>query len=193
MTDTPTPTPASPAEQPQAARASADTAEVADTPDTPELGQSGEKALKAERAARRAAEKAANEAMAKVKAFEDAKKSESERLAEQLQALKAEAATAKAETLRLRVAAELGLPADLHEFLAGDDEEQLRAKAQKLMAATAAATGPRSPAPDPTQGAKQGSGTDQLTQADLHRMSPAEVVAAQESGRLADLMAGRQK
>lgn len=189
-TTTPTPTPV---DQPQAARASADPAEVTDTPDTPpELGQSGEKALKAERAARRAAEKAANEAMAKVKAFEDAKKSESERLAEQLQQLKTEAATAKAEALRLRVAAASGLPADLHEFLVGDDEESVRAQAQKLMAATAAASAPRSPAPDPTQGAKPGAaGSSQLTRADMARMTPQEIVAAQESGRFDDLMAGR--
>ncbi|MBK6887021.1 MAG: hypothetical protein IPH03_11750 [Tetrasphaera sp.] len=129
--------------------------------------------------------------MAKVKEFEDRDKTETERMAEQLAALKAEAAQAKAETLRLRVGAETGLPADLQEFLAGDDEAQLRAQAKKLMAATAAATDPRRPAPDPTQGAKQGAGDGQLTRADLHRMSPAEVVAAQESGRLADLMAGR--
>lgn len=188
----PTP-PAPPVESPQAARASADTPEVADTPATePSLGESGEKALKAERAARRAAEKATNEALAKVKAFEDAQKSESERLTEQLQALKAEAATAKAETLRLRVAAETGLPADLHEFLVGDDEDGLRAKAKKLMAATAAATAPRSPAPDPTQGAKPGGTANaQLTRADLARMTPQEVVAAQDAGRFSDLLSGR--
>lgn len=195
MSDTTT-TPAPPVESPQAARASADTPEVADTPTTePSLGESGEKALKAERAARRAAEKATNEALAKVKAFEDAQKSESERLTEQLQALKAEAATAKAETLRLRVAAETGLPADLHEFLVGDDEDGLRAKAKKLMAATAAATAPRSPAPDPTQGAKPGIGVDstQLTRADIARMTPQEVVAAQDAGRFNDLLSGRSQ
>jgi len=193
MTDTTiSPTPDTQVEQPQAARASADTAEVADTPAAPEsLGESGEKALKAERAARRAAEKATNEALAKVKAFEDAQKSETERLADQLQQLQTEAATAKAEALRLRVAAELGLSADLHEFLVGNDEESVRAQAKKLMAATAAATGPRSPAPDPTQGAKQGAGKDQLTRADMARMTPQEIVAAQEAGRFDDLMAGR--
>jgi hypothetical protein len=186
MTDTTTsPTPDTQVEQPQAARASADTAEVADTPAAPEsLGESGEKALKAERAARRAAEKATNEALAKVKAFEDAQKSETERLADQLQQLQTEAATAKAEALRLRVAAELGLSADLHEFLVGDDEEQVRAQAQKLMAATAAATDPRRPAPDPTQGAKQGAGKDQLTRADLAGKSPEWIEEQRRAGRL---------
>lgn len=190
MSDTTTTTPA--VEEPQTARASTDTPDTTpEATDTPDLGDGGKKALEAERRARRQAEKAANDALAKVKAYEDAKKSDTERLAEQLEQFKTEAATAKAETLRLRVAAESGLPADLHEFLVGDDEDQLRAKAQKLMAATAAATAPRAPAPDPTQGAKPGQGTAQLTRADLARMTPQEIVAAQESGRLDDLMAGR--
>ena len=180
MSDTTTTTPA--VEEPQTARASTDTPDTTpEATDTPDLGDGGKKAL----------EKAANDLAAKVKAYEDAQKSETERLTEQLEQFKTEAATAKAETLRLRVAAESGLPADLHEFLVGDDEDQLRAKAQKLMAATAAATAPRAPAPDPTQGAKPGQGTAQLTRADLARMTPQEIVAAQESGRLDDLMAGR--
>lgn len=187
------PTPTTPAaEEPQTARASTDTPDTApDTPDTPDLGDGGKKALEAERRARRQAEKAANDLAAKVKSYEDAQKSETERLTEQLEQYKATAAKAEAETLRLRVAAESGLPADLHEFLVGSDEDELRAKAQKLMAATAAATAPRAPAPDPTQGAKPGQGTAQLTRADLARMTPQEIVAAQESGRLDDLMAGR--
>ncbi len=192
MSDTTTTTP-TPVDQPQAARASADTAEVTEAPaPSPELGESGEKALKAERAARRAAEKAASEALAKVKSYEDAQKSESERLTEQLQALKAEAAMARAETLRLRVAAETGLPADLHEFLVGDDEEALRGKAQKLMAATAANNAEpdasRRPAPDPTQGAKQGAGVDQLTRADLAGKPPEWIEAQRVAGRLNDLL-----
>lgn len=125
---------------------------------------------------------------AKAKELEDAQKTESERLTEQLQALKAEAATAKAETLRLRVAAETGLPADLHEFLVGDDEESLRAKAEKLMAATAPAER-RTPAPDPTQGAKPGAhGPMQATQAELDAMTPDQVLVAKREGRLNTLL-----
>ena len=48
--------------------------------------------------------------------------SEKDKLAKQLEEAKAIAATAQAETLRLRIAAETGLPADLHEFLVGADE-----------------------------------------------------------------------
>ncbi len=190
-TTAPTPTNPTPAPEPQAARASAEPAPTPTDTKADGLGDGGKKALDAERSARRAAEKAATEALAKVKQFEDRDKTEQERLTEQLAALKSEATEAKAEALRLRVAAETGLPADLHEFLAGDDEVQLRAKAQKLMAATAAATDSRRPAPDPTQGAKPGAGDGQLTKADLARMTPQEIVAAQDSGRLADLMSGR--
>lgn len=178
---TPAPTPN---DLPQAAAAPVEEAATAPT-DAP---KGSERRVLADLAKER---KARQELEAKVKAFEDAQKSEAERLADEVQRAKSEAATAKAESLRLRVAAETGLPADLHEFLSGDDEEQVRAQAQKLLAATAAATAPRTPAPDPTQGAKPGGTNTQLTRADLARMTPQEIVAAQESGRLADLMAGR--
>ncbi len=188
---TPVPTPDTSTE-PQSARASATSDGPSEkTVDAP-LGEPGKKALDSERAARRAAEKAAADLQAKVKEYEDRNKTELERLTEAATAAKAEADAAKAEALRLRVAAETGLPTDLFEFLAGDDEEQLRAKAQKLMAATAAAAAPRSPAPDPSQGAKPGATADgQLTRDDLARMSPTEIVAAQDAGRFADLLAGR--
>ncbi len=184
---TPTTTAPTPNDLPTAAAAPTDS--KPNDGDTPRMVPVQE--LVEARRARRAAETQAAELADKVKQFEDAQKSESERLTEQLTALKSEASTARAEALRLRVAAESGLPANLHEFLVGDDEEAVRAQAQKLMAATAAATDPRRPAPDPTQGAKQGAGDGQLTRADLAHMTPQEIVAAQESGRLADLMAGR--
>lgn len=189
MSDTTTtPTPASTPtveSDPQPARA---TATESDAGDNAPLEEPGRKALAAERSARRAAEKAAAEAQAKVKEYEDRNKSELERLTEAATAAKAEADAARAEALRLRVAADTGLPADLHEFLVGDDEEQLRAKAQKLLAATAA-TEPRRPAPDPTQGVKPGVGApDQLTHADLARMSPAQINEALEAGRFEQLL-----
>ncbi len=185
---TTTPTPATPNDLPPAAAAPVESAEAAKGGDAAPPKDGAERRILHELAQER---KARKQLQSQVEEFENAKKSDSERLAEQLQALKAEAATAKADALRMRVAAEMGLPADLHEFLVGDDEEVVRAKAQKLMAATAAATGPRSPAPDPTQGAKQGAGKDQLTRADMARMTPQEIVAAQEAGRFDDLMAGR--
>lgn len=114
-------------------------------PDKP-LGPNGEKALKAERDARHAAEKALADAQARVKEFEQAQMSEQERLSAQLKEAQEAAATASAEALRLRIAAELNVPADLHEFLTGASEDEIRAKAQKL--AAMAQQGKQTPRPD---------------------------------------------
>ena len=193
MSDTPTTTDPTVAEAvPQTAAASTDTPAPAPAPDGDSLGDSGKKALAAERSARRAAEKAAAEALARVKEFEDKDKTELERLTEQIAQADARAKQAETEAMRLRVAAETGLPSDLQEFLTGDSEDQLRERASKLLAATNAASEPRRPAPDPSQGAKPSSGAgDQLTRADLARMTPQQIVEAQEAGRFADLLAGR--
>lgn len=183
-TDTST-TEAPDATQPAAAATEAPTPDPTPTPDT--LGDGGKAALQAERKARRDAEKAAAEALAKVKEFEQRDLSAQEKLAQQVQELEAKAARAEAEALRLRIAAETDLPADLHEFLVGSSEEELRAKAEKLKAATAASA--RRPQPDPSQGAKPDS-TDpaQLTQADLSKMSADEITAALAEGRLASVL-----
>jgi hypothetical protein len=167
--------------------AAAATAEPAPESPAPEaLGDAGKAALSAERKARREAEKRAQEYEAKVKEFEQQQLSDQERLTKQLEEARADAATAKAEALRLRIAAETDLPADLHEFLVGSDEADLRAKAEKLKAATAAGT--RRPQPDPSQGAKPDStGSSQLTAADLATMSAEEIVKADEAGRFDEL------
>lgn len=103
--------------------------------DSATLGDPGKKALAAERKARRDAEKAVADLQAQVKAFEQRDLSENERLTRQLEEAQAAAATATAEALKLRIAAEVGLDPDLHEFLDGiTDEDQMRAKAQKLAA-----------------------------------------------------------
>lgn len=187
MSETATETPATPTpnDLPPAAAAPADSTESKGSA-APKDG--AERRILHELAQER---KARKQLEAKVQEYEDSKKSESERLTEQLQQFKAEAANAKAEALRLRVAAESGLPADLHEFLVGDDEESVRSQAQKLLSATNTAADPRRPAPDPTQGAKPGSGDGQITKADLARMTPQQIVDAQNAGRLDDLMAGR--
>lgn len=160
------------------------------TTDEP-LGEPGKRALDAERQARKAAERQANDLAAKVREFEQAQLSETERLNAQLAEAQANAAKAQSEALRLRVASESHLPAELFEFLTGDTEEEVRAKAEKLKAATAAANAPRAPQPDPSQGAKPGStGPSQLSRADLARMTPQQIEAARQEGRFADLLAG---
>lgn len=118
-----------------------------------ELGDGGKKALQAEREARKLAEKRAAEAEAKIKAAEVAQLSDIERAQREASEAAAELAAIRAENLRNRVALSKGVPADLVEFLTGDTEEDIAAKADTLLARLNA---PTSPKPDPSQGAKGG-------------------------------------
>lgn len=159
------------------------------TTDDEPLGEPGKRALEAERKLRKDAEKAAAEAQALVKKFEDANKSELEKVTAKATEAAAELERIKAENLRMRVAAESGLPSDMFEFLTGTTEEQLSAQAEKLKAATAARNdGPRLPAPDPSQGAKPGSTQpSQLTRADLIGKPAEWIVEQADAGRLDEL------
>jgi hypothetical protein len=157
---------------------------------TDELGDAGKRALEAERKARRAAEKAAAENAAKVKQYEDAQKSEAERLAAKVAELEALAARATAEAARQRIVNETGIPADLADLVTGADEDAMRATAERIKAHLAPAqkfgpvdTGPKNVA---DSGAPK-----QLTRADLAGMSPTQVEQARLAGQLADLMAGK--
>lgn len=119
---TETPAPAEPTETPEAPEGT--------TPDEP-LGEPGLAALKSEREARAAAEKAAKDALAKVKAFEDAQKTESEKQAERLAEFERENAELKSAKTRAEVAAAKGVPASL---LSGSTQEELEASADALIA-----------------------------------------------------------
>jgi hypothetical protein len=121
-------------------------------------------------------------------AGEDASKTEAEKAAARAEAAEKALAEVTAKAARLQVAAEVGVPADLVEFLTGSDEESLRAQAEKLMAATAANKAPRAPQPDPSQGAKPSSAVTQLTAADADRMTPEQIVKAKAEGRFNDLL-----
>lgn len=99
-------------------------------PDEP-LGEPGLAALKSERAARAAAEKAAADALAKVKAFEDAQKTEAEKQAERLAEFERENAELKSAKTRAEVAAAKGVPAAL---LSGSTQAELEASADALIA-----------------------------------------------------------
>ncbi len=142
--------------------------------DSDQLGDAGKKALSTERKARRDAEKALNDALAKVKEFEQRDLSETERLNQQLAEAQATAAKATAEALRLRIAAEVGLDPELYEFLDGiTDEEQMRARAQKLAAKAGA------PAPKKTPdfgGGKRGEDPNSVAGLDQ------QIAEAQKSG-----------
>lgn len=59
--------------------------------------------------------------------------SETDKLKAQLEAIQAERETFKAEALRSKIALEVGVPADLQNFLTGSDEEEVRAAAKTLV------------------------------------------------------------
>lgn len=100
------------------------------TPDEP-LGEGGLKALNAEREARAAAEKAAKDALARVKEFEDRDKSEAQKQQEALERAQKELAELTVAKTRAEVAAAKGVPAAL---LNGSTQEELEASADALIA-----------------------------------------------------------
>lgn len=97
-----------------------------------DLGEAGLKALKTERESRKAAERERDEFAAKVKEFEDQKKSDSEKLQEQLAALTERATKAERERSRALVIATHQIPADYQDLVQGDDEDALAASAAKV-------------------------------------------------------------
>jgi hypothetical protein len=123
----------------------------AEAPESRELGDGGKKALSAERDARKAAERTAAELSAKLKQFEDANLSELERTKKAAEESAAELAKLRSENIRSKVALDKGIPADLVEFLTGDTEGDIAAKADLLLARL---NTPGTPKPDPSQGAK---------------------------------------
>lgn len=131
--------------------------------DPPSLGDAGKKALSEERKARRDAEKALAATQAKVKEYEQRDLSEHDRLTQQLADATRRAETAETDALRLRIATEVGLDPDLHEFLDGiTDEEQMRARATKLAAKAA----PGTPSPPDFGAGKRGDDPTSLASLD---------------------------
>lgn len=121
-------------------------ADDAATPDVPEgddptvsrdgngdLPEGAKKAIAAARKAERDAMRRAAEAEARAQEFEDRDKSESEKLIGERDRLKSEIDPLKSENLRLRIAIEKNLPADLVDRLQGGSEEELVADADKLL------------------------------------------------------------
>ena len=98
------------------------------------LGEPGLAALKSEREARANAEKRVKEALAKVKAFEDAQKTESEKQAERIAEIERENAALRSAKTRADIAASKGLSADLITGPASSSDEDLAAYADALIA-----------------------------------------------------------
>lgn len=86
--------------------------------------------------------------------LEQANKTEAQRLSEQVAAAQEEAATARAELLRYRIATQHGITDadDIDLFLTGSDEDRLTQQAIKLAARSVNDSRPRLPKPDPNQG-----------------------------------------
>lgn len=114
------------------------------------------RALDAERGAAKEAKKRADAAEAKVAEFEEANKTELEKLTGKVESLTNESKGTKAENLRLRVALDKKLPSELIDRLQGSTQEEIEADADKLLELVKTDTPPptmdggtREPAPDP--------------------------------------------
>jgi hypothetical protein len=114
------------------------------------------KKLRDEAAKYRTEAKANADAAKRLAEIEEAQKSEAQRAAERLADAEERAAKAERDATRLRVIAETQLHPDQHEFVFGDTEDEMRARAEKLKAM--AATAPTAPGPRPDM--SQASGGD---------------------------------
>lgn len=142
--------PAAPAPQP----AATPPADPASQGDPGQLGDAGKRALEAERQARRDAEAQAKELAAKVQQFEDANKSETQRLAEQAQTAATEAAAANRQLQQMQAALAAAPPgmdaatvANLAGRIQGATPEEMQADAAALFQLAAGSQAPATPAP----------------------------------------------
>lgn len=147
-----------------------DTATVAE-PTQPEatednnLGDAGKKALDAERRRAATAEREAKALKARLDEIEQSNMTELDKAKKAATEAQAQLQEYQLTALRQRVALEKGLPAELVDRLRGDNESDISADADALLALVSA---PRSLRPDPTQG-----GTGSET-----RMTPEQQFAA---------------
>ena len=126
-------------------------AEPQGDPATPDLGDAGKRAIAAERDARSQAEKRANELQAKLDKIEQDGLSELEKANKRAQESESKLSATEKRIARLTVIAEKQIPAEYHDLIRGDTEEELAAAADKIAALIAKA--PRGPV-IPGQGAQ---------------------------------------
>lgn len=165
----PTPDPATPPATPPAPPAADPPADGGDPP----LGPAGEKALAEWKKRAKDAESLAKTQAEKLKEFEDAQKTEAEKLAERAKAAEDRAAAATKLAVSAKVEAlakgRFADPSDAVEALAGGafateaggiDADAITAALDELLTRkphwAAGSGGPRTPAPDPSQGARPG-------------------------------------
>ncbi|MGZ0151881.1 hypothetical protein ACXJJ3_32815 [Kribbella sp. WER1] len=106
----------------------------------------------------RARAKAGDDAATRFAEIEAASKTDAEKAAERLNTAEKSVTDLTAENMRLRVAIEHGVPADLIDRLRGNDAEEMGADAKALMQRLTPQQS--KPAPDPSQGAKGNQGTN---------------------------------
>lgn len=144
--------------------------------------------LKKERDLTRAAQKQSSADALKIKAFEDAGKTESEKLLAERDALKAENAKLQIETLRRDVAAAKGLDPKAIARLQGSTREEMEADADELL--TLLKPG-RAPFGEINQGTRNAGGgrvysTSELNDHTFFMAHQADILLAQKEGRITD-------
>lgn len=112
-------------------------------------------------------------------------KSELQKAQEAAAKAEARAAAMEAEAMRAKVAAAMGVDADL---LSGSSEEELRASAERLLAWRGAQVPKGAPAADAGVRGDEIRAARQLTRDDLKKMSPAEIIKARQDGQLNNIM-----
>lgn len=125
------------ADEPQTPPATGDSAAPASAPPAPTadaaLGPAGEKALAEERKARREAEKTAREAQARIEEFEARDLTEQQKLEKRAAEAEGKLAPTALENLRLRVALDKKVPAELIDRLKGSTKEEIETDADELL------------------------------------------------------------
>ena len=166
--------------------ANSTTAPAGTTGGESELGDAGKKAIQAEREARKVADKELAEARAKIKEFEDRDKSETQKLQEERDALKAENSRLAIENLRRDVAIAKGITPEAASRLVGTTREELEAdadvllgvlKAQKPAFGTVTATGT-------TPAAGRVYKQSELNDHAFYTANKADILAALKEGRI---------
>jgi hypothetical protein len=153
------------------------------------LGDGGKKALTEERTARKAAEQERDAHSLRLKEYEDRDKSETVKQAERTEAAEKRADAADRLLLQTRTALRHGLSEDESSDMSwsGTDED-IDARAKRVVERRVAAVAPPRGAVDQGSRGDGTAGPAQLTESDLKSMTPAQIVKAQNEGRLNDLL-----
>lgn len=110
------------------------TTDATQATETDALPESIKAILEKERKAARDAERRAKAAEKKAQEYEDRDKTAEEQATSRAERAEARAADADRRLIRMQVALEKKVPADLMEFLSGDDRAEIEKKADSLMA-----------------------------------------------------------